>query len=604
MTESTISAAPPRPRPAAVPPVDDLLARVESALGTGADAGTFQAHLVREAAAACGWRAATLWRVDGEGPAALCRFGKPGPAEDAGQAAADLDAGHATVVPQDGETPPRRLSAAAVAGDVRVVLDAATPAASDPRLCDFTAELTEILADLERRRTLRNLLAGESKYSAVLTLVSRMHGSLVEPRVCNVFATEAPPVLEIDRAAVLSRRGRSWRLRAVTGVADPDPRSDAAAAFVTRVRDAVRGTDDPSGERLVLPVPPDADWKAARAAVVLERAAAEDAPPLTPTPFLKTAVRELDAALANCRDADSRGFVRTLGRGAGRLLRPSALLALLLLAGAAAYLWFGTATLRVRALGEARPAIRKTLFAAEDGVVREVRVRDGQAVAAGDVLFVLSNEDFALARETLSGELAEAESRLAAVGTMRGVRDPAEVARISAEKAELEVRVDSLRKRLELLAGREASLTVRSPIGGTVSRDGDLDSLVGRPLTRSQYLLDVADTVGPWEATLRIPGDEVRHVLAAGEDAAVEYVFETRPDAVHEAALASLEPDGRLGPDGGVVFEATLAVSPGQVEGLPQGAGVVASVDCGERRAGAVWLRGVIEFVQRRLWFW
>ena len=595
----TAAAAPPR-----VPTLDEVLAAAEARVGTGANAAAYQAALVAHLASAAALTCVRLWLLGADRPRCLASSLAPpkphgGAAEPATPPAelAGLEPGRTALLRTEGGS--RLLASAAVSEPLSVGLDVSADAELPGEMRTLLAELVEVMADLQRRRTLRRLLAEESRAGDAVTLISRLHGTLDAELVCNRFASEATGLLGADTLCVLRRRGHRWRLVAATGVADPDGRSDAARAVVGRVKAAAKGAGDPD----VRPATADGTWTSARAAVVFERQPDVS----TNEPLERSCCRELGASLENCRVA-SRGMFSRLSGGAASFVRPLPVLATAALLGLATWLWMGTLPLKITAAGQAVPVTSRVIFTPEDGTIRDVLVNEGDAVAAGEVLVRLTNEDFALRQEELAGRLAEAEARLAALATMRGVRDPAEVARISSERAELETRVDSTGRLLAVLSGRAASLEIRSPIKGTVRREGDLKSLRGRPVSRAQRLLRVVDEGGAWEVRLDLPADEVRHVLTEagveGGGPTLEYVLETQSDVVRRATLETIDRDARLGPNGEPVFEARFPLPPQTAKGLPRGAGVVAAIDCGPRRVGAVVLRRAIEFIQRRLWLW
>ena len=91
---------------------------------------------------------------------------------------------------------------------------------------------------------------------------------------------------------------------------------------------------------------------------------------------------------------------------------------------------------RVVATGRVRPPARVSLASLSPGRVREVRVREGERVAAGQVLATLDDVEQAAALRQATGRVAEARARLE---QLRGVTRPQ--AAEALEQAELELRL-------------------------------------------------------------------------------------------------------------------------------------------------------------------
>jgi putative peptide zinc metalloprotease protein len=119
--------------------------------------------------------------------------------------------------------------------------------------------------------------------------------------------------------------------------------------------------------------------------------------------------------------------------------------------------------------------------AVQPGFVREVRVRDGQHVQAGEVIARLENEELALEIAQLKLALQQSESR---GRTLQHRRD---LAALQAEEAERQ----SLVTKLAELRTRAESLTIRAPTDGVIVARG-IKMLLGRYLKTGDEVCIVA----------------------------------------------------------------------------------------------------------------
>lgn len=156
------------------------------------------------------------------------------------------------------------------------------------------------------------------------------------------------------------------------------------------------------------------------------------------------------------------------------------------------------------------PAKRVEVRATVAGEIHEVRVKQGDAVHAGDVLVILENPELEAAAQSAQNNLALAD---AAIRLAAQSGNSAELSKATGEAQRLE-------KDLAVELQRTAGLTVRSPIDGVVAspdidqRSGeyvdagsDLTSIVNRQAMRARILVrdwDFADVHGQATAQLKV----------------------------------------------------------------------------------------------------
>lgn len=296
----------------------------------------------------------------------------------------------------------------------------------------------------------------------------------------------------------------------------------------------------------------------------------------------------------------------------------------------------------VTARGRLAPAVSRDVFAPRDGVVRELKVRHGSLVEAGDVLATLADPALELRTEELSGETDAAIQRLGAVRAERAAGFAAQpgrdggagegAGRLAAEERELVERLAHLATQADLLEAQRDELTVTSPIAGRVLTWGLVDRLPGRPVPRGARLMTVANTAGPWRLELFVPDRHAGPLLdaaAAGRTHGaapalpVTYLLAADPGPTYRTVADRIDPTVEphaAGPAGagaggvepsvrvfapvedGFVSGASFASGASDVRTRP-GATVVARIRCGERSVGYVWLHDLIDAIRTRVWW-
>lgn len=599
-----------------------LLERTETLVGSGAAPDTFCRALLAEFARVLDGARTVLWRVGKEespvcvaaaGGGRSAHLGTPGSVH---ELVGEVQSGQVVSTGAlSGEFLDGSVDIGGLAGhlfcavdlvdDVRLVLEVASSGEPPPKR--VLLELADVFAELDRRALLTATLGRSRRFGAVMQFVSQLHEGLELRRVLNTFATDGAKLLSAKRVFVGHRRRQRWSIEAATDVESVNHRADLVRLAADRFRlhkPSERSESKATDEPLVLPVDED-EWTRARWAVQIE----SDQPIDRPTADLL--IHHLRKAIQNCRDANSRtllGYVRQLP---AMLSRPSVWLVLALLSAAAGWLWFGTAELRITAYGQAQPTLKQTLYASEAGVVTRIFFEDEGAIAKGEVVAELRNDELRLEKERLVGEIATRQARLSALETVRGGDGQSSAATVSAEQAELRIELQSLQNQLGIVDGRIANLMVRTAMAGQVFSDEPANEWIGRPVRRGEPMVDVADRQGPWLLELQIPERDVRHVIAAMEGSEnhpmISFVFETSPDVERKTALDTIDLATQMDDTGQLSTEATA-----HLDGIGDltdelrrpGAGVVASIHCGSGRAGFVYFRRVLEFFERQVWPW
>ncbi|MFN6111797.1 MAG: HlyD family efflux transporter periplasmic adaptor subunit [Planctomycetota bacterium] len=202
----------------------------------------------------------------------------------------------------------------------------------------------------------------------------------------------------------------------------------------------------------------------------------------------------------------------------------------------------------------------ETIYAREGGTIRELMIRPGSEVAAGQVLAQLENLDLALELEQNRGALLEVQhkrelaQRAANVDTLSNIDYLREISALNSEAEEL-------RKRIVLLQSRIGALRITSPIAGSVVATPMLETLpgevdlplvdrqpvvsgaqVGYTLSRGERLCEVADFTN-WRAVILLQENQIDFVHV---DQAVRIRLHSAADKTIEAKVGFVGVSDRL----------------------------------------------------------
>ncbi len=491
----------------------------------------------------------------------------------------------------------------------------------------FLEVIGEIVAEFHRNCQLRQFKQIAHDWAQFDQFARQVYASLDLRRTAFTIVNEGRRFLECDRVSLLVRRGRHYRLVAVSGVEKPNQRAE-----LTRRMERLCGAAAKVGEPLWFPaansdVAPELerllseylDESHARSLVVVPlthdprpASGRPGAPPetaghpvsrvevagpamaiLAVEKFFGTfAAREqamvaevsvhTTAAMKNCLELEGIPFLpilRSLGSWVKiRPLLKGALAAGLIAAIVAAALWL-KADFNVVAEGELEPAHLRDVFARADGTVSDLCVEHGQHVHAGELLARLRRPQLDLEFEQVLGELQTAEKKLAALEAERlqVSRDSEDQRRrygqATAQEEELHETIKSLKAQYEVLESKKSESEVRSPMEGEVLTWNVRQLLEDRPVSRGQILLTIGDLSGPWKLELRVPDRQAGHVLAAqetqpDEPLQVSYLLAMNPRQSFQGTLARL----------GMRSETAGSWSPG-TPGSPDGPFLAATVD-------------------------
>ena len=499
-------------------------------------------------------------------------------------------------------------AAANVAEHITLVLEVGT--SEQVESGETLIELAEIFADLYRRDLLNDLLQTSTANDQLQKFVQFIYRAANVSSIAHCLANDAVPILRCQRISVARKTSAAWRIIAATGVADAEPRADATQQLIHIIDSAEHGQQIPHAGSGIAPVSVavpltlDSGWQNCEWATVLEwpDTVTQKSRAALIQPVVMHATQALEALSRHAQQGFS-GTLRRLIR-----LRKNSVRILLMATAIVAIpvLWLVPAPFRIEVRGGLVPAERQFVFAPEDGTVVSVAISDGAEVTRGQELCLLRNEELELQGETLEGEFAATQARLAALESLRTDRVSPQSGLISAEQAELRERLASLADQQRILQDRMATLKVIAAIPGRAFGERLRESLTGRPVERGQYLLELANPDAGWMIDFRIPESEARHVplnSTRSESAVpVQYVLESDPNRTRTAQLTMISPSVEVDAFGELSTRATALPEPSDLTSPRPGAGVIGQIDCGQRSLGFVLFRRLIEALQR-WWF-
>lgn len=555
-------------------------------------------------------------------------------------------------------------------GIVEVFQRPGTSATTQRGYLRFLLQICELASSYLKSRELRQFADRETLWSQLEQFSRAAHDSLDPRETAYILANEGRRLIDCDRVSVAIKKGRKYRIEAVSGQDTFEKRATsvvqlgelATLAATTgdeiwytgdttdmapQVEEAIHEYADESHTKAmgILPL-----WKPENDA---EQEDESDIPRSEPIGALiieqinhshvtdglrqrVDMVRNHGAvALANSMQYDGL-FLMPLWRAIGsnkwmveaktlpKTLTISAAVLMVLLA-----LFIVPADFELSADGTLQPSEQRDVFVRESGNVREVFVKHGQAVKAGEPLVRLENSELDQQIRRLQGDRG-----VAIEGIVRITRilqdapsiDPTEKKREEGRRQELNEQRASLEAQLELLKKRQEDLIVRSPIDGHVVTWDVKERLATRPVERGQILMAIANPKGNWELEILMPDADMGHVMteynrvqrgvadktiekdSAEAEVAVTYILATDPSKSYVGTVDEIQSSAEVHGESGnsvlirVKMDPRSEMQPAAKERRP-GATVTAKVYCGRSSLGYVWFHDLIDFVRTKVLF-
>lgn len=241
---------------------------------------------------------------------------------------------------------------------------------------------------------------------------------------------------------------------------------------------------------------------------------------------------------------------------------------------------------RVSAPARLEGAVQRALVAPADGFLRQVNVKPGDSVKAGQVLAELAEEDLHLERRKWESELAQYENS-ASAALARTDRTQFVINQAKADEANAQL--DLIGKQLD--RGR-----VVAPFNGIVIQ-GDLSQSLGAPVERGEVLMTIAPA-GEYRVVVEVDERDIEDVqtgrtgylaLGAFEKSLGFTVERVTPMAASRDGRNFFEVEGKL-------VDAPASMRPGS-----QGVGKIEAED---RTIAWVCTHRLVQWMRTTLWSW
>ncbi len=503
----------------------------------------------------------------------------------------------------------------------------------------------ELAADHLRRQELRQLRDERLRSEQFDRFTELIHGSLDLANVAYNLANAGRQFIDCDRVSVAIRKGRRFKLKAISGVDTPNRRSNAVrrleelAARVASTNEAIwyDGEEDHAlAPQILEPLKRFADDVHPRMIGLISiNATPGEIKGNRKTVVAVLIVEQFNSVLGNAeRERASRvarhsapALVNALRYQAlptlpfarlrnGPLGQPAIRIFPVLAAVAGvsliASLAFMPMDFNVHAEGELQPQQRQHVFAPFDAQVASIRVRHGDQVAANDVLVELRSPDMDLESQRIQGEFDVTVKRLSAIESSllqietSNDRETGRANQLAAEQEELRQLLESQREQLSLLRQQREKLVLRSPIDGRVLTWDLEQSLADRPVQRGQLLLSVANLKGPWVTELEVPDNRIEAVLKATEQSGsvrASFQLATNRGDEHRGVIRRISTRTEATTDDRPIVRVTMDVDEDEIRDLRPGATVFAKIHCGRKSAAYVLFHDLFDAARNWLRF-
>ena len=512
---------------------------------------------------------------------------------------------------------------------------------------------------LERRDAGESVLQTHSFWSDFEAALLDMQRFLDVKHVAGVAANDGKKLLEVNRLSVVEKRGKKCVVLATSGVDEVQKRADQTRSISKLAREAIKlgepivfsGTVEGFGRKLndlvdthvrlsnarfLMLVPlfandrkrddlePSADelrkLKARKpiGCLIIEQLT-DGRPPSDLAERANLLADHVGATLHNARTVRQIPLFGLLRKGGaiGDWLHGRKLVKLLLgtaaVAGIVAALTFIPWDYRVKGEGKLMPVEQYRVFAPMDAEVADVFVKSGDAVTEGQLLVRLDADDLEQRLQQLESDQLNERARAASldgqIDAANRQGDAVAVQRAMGEKLEAQAAADTYDAQIKRVRDQLAKLEVRAPSDGVVTTFQVDELLIGRPVGRSDQLMEVMDPSGPWRLEVEVPEHRMGHILRAQSNTGsaelpVKYVLATAPEQTYTGTVS--EQSTRSNPSsaaGTAVLEFFVDIDAKAIPERTIGAEATAKIDCGKRSLGYVLFGDVVEFLRRHLWY-
>lgn len=267
------------------------------------------------------------------------------------------------------------------------------------------------------------------------------------------------------------------------------------------------------------------------------------------------------------------------------------------------------ANLDIQAKGTLQPLELRHVYAPANGEIVELRAEHQDRVRKGDALVVIHSRDSELKKEELLTQRGITQEKLRSIEAARlndrksSSVELSSTIDLSASERELAQMLASQDQQLAILNELIDSLTLTSPIDGSVISWNPSESLERRPVQQGQKLMSVAQRDGPGLVELRVLDEEIRFLQQAQQTSqlSVSFVIASDPGRMHSGVVRQIGTIAESQSGERASVRVAVVVAADEMENATPGATVNAKIHCGRAAIGYVWTRRLLDFLRLRL---
>jgi multidrug efflux pump subunit AcrA (membrane-fusion protein) len=548
----------------------------------------------------------------------------------------------------------------------------------------FLAQVCILATDYYKNRQLRHFGERQNLWTLLEDFTQTIHQSLDVPLTTYTIANEGRRLIECDRVSIALRYGGKCRVVAVSGQDVVDKRATTVrllgklatavvkagepiwyigdtSDFAPQVEKAVENYVDEAHTKMiaVFPLAKKSKWENEEENNPARRNKPEP-------PFGALLVEQIEdsrvpermrkrveivaehtcSALGNALEHHSI-FLMPLWKFIGKLkilftarMLPktaSVSILVLVLAGVMVFMPY---KFQMHCNGTLEPTRRQKIYSPLDAEVKQLFVDHNQKVRGpyvgedgihhrGTTLLELRSSELDAVGIQLLGEQQEIQEKMAELERKRQDQDKRlndyEKTELVGQMEQAKIRFATVKAKLEIYEKRQKpDLLITSPIDGVVvSWDVKQRLTEKRPISRMQYVMEIADLDGSWQLELAMPEKHMGNIAhykqqieAKSSEAGlrVEFVLATEPAVKYYGTVMEIHDRAEVRTDTGSAGAASsnlntvlIKVSLDDQNSLPSalrpGAECSARIDCGLQPLGYVLLYEAIAFVQKNIIF-
>ena len=221
-----------------------------------------------------------------------------------------------------------------------------------------------------------------------------------------------------------------------------------------------------------------------------------------------------------------------------------------------------------------------------DGMVDDIKVKEGDEVSQNDLLLTLDTNELKLkANENKSNVIRYSQE--------------SEKARATNSLADMKI---SLSKKEEAIVALKRinyyieQSKIKAPYDGIVV-EGDHTKLLGSPVNKGDVLLKIAKT-GSMYLKIKVSEKDIDNIKDSGK-----FIFLTRPDKIYDIKVEKIIPVAKVDKNEGNIFVVKASIKEDQQQWWRPGMSGIAKLDGGEKTLFWIATHRLVDFIRIYLWW-